>query len=388
MTRKCNGSAYAGTILAAAILFLTISFQPTFAAEPINIGLTTDFSGMASTYAVQEAPVIEWVVKEVNAAGGINGRPINLIIQDNGSDPAKAVGNVKMFKEQYHCKAIIMGVTSTVGVALKAWGEKNHLPIITMDSASDRLWDKTGESWFFRTEVPTSLRILAALDRMKKLGYTKVAFEGSTLAWGTDALTVVKERASDYGITLVAVSLIEPKTKDLTIQAKQLKDSGAQAVICAEYEAEGGVFARAMKQIEWNPYVFHVSAANYVNTLEMYPPELFEGWETVMTIDRTKPLVRKIWEKTKAYTGKNPIEDEKCPRSYDAINLLIEALKASGNPEDSTAIRDAFYKLSNYERATGKQGGKGGFGVGRNHLLDISDLVSYTTKAGKLVPVK
>jgi len=372
----------------ATIAMLMVAFlRPSFAAEPINIGFTTDFSGIGAVFGVQEAPVVEWVVKEVNAAGGINGRPINLIVQDSGSDPAKAIGIAKMFKEQYHCKVIVASVISTVGIALKSWGEKNQIPIMAGDPATDRLWDKSGKSWLFRTEVPASLRIQAALARMQKLGYTTVAFEGSTLAWGTDSLAALKEKAPTYGLKVVAEVQVEPKTKDLTIQATQLKNSGAQALVVADYEAEGGVLARAMNSVGWKPYVFHVSSATYTNTLATNPTELFEGWETVQTIDISSPLVRKIWDKTKAYTGKTPIEDEKLPRTWDAINLVIAAVKASGNPEDGGAIRDAFYKLDNYERAVGKRGGKGGYAVGRNHLLDISDLVPYVTKSGKLVPV-
>ena len=272
-------------------------------------------------------------------------------------------------------------------LALKSWADKNQVPIVAIDGGSDKLWVKGGKSWLLRTEVPASLRIHAGLARMKKLGITKVAFEGSTLAWGTDSLAVLKEKAPEYGIKIVTEILVEPKTKDLSIQAMQLKNSGAQALVCAEYEAESGVLARAMHSIDWKPYVFHVSAANYANTLVMYPPELFEGWETNETIDITNPLVQMVWEKTRAYTGKDPIEDEKCPRTWDAIHLLLAAVKMSGNPEDSTAIRDALYKNTDYERAIGKKGVKGGFTVGKNHLLDVDDIVPYVTKAGKLVPV-
>ena len=156
---------------------------------------------------------------------------INLIVRDSGSDPAKAIGIAKLFQDQYHCKVIVASVISTVGIALKSWGEKNHIPIMAADPATDRVWDKSGKSWLFRTEVPASLRIQAALARMQKLGYTTVAFEGSTLAWGTDSLAALKEKAPAYNIKVVAEIQVEPKTKDLTIQATQLKNSGAQALV-------------------------------------------------------------------------------------------------------------------------------------------------------------
>jgi branched-chain amino acid transport system substrate-binding protein len=375
-------------MLTAVALLLGCSVLPAFAAETINVGFTTDFSGPAATLTMQEAPVVEMVVKQINAAGGINGRQIKLIVQDNASDPAKALGNVKMFKQQYNCKVIIAGVTSSVCLALKTWAEANHIPIIAIDPASDRLWVKSGKSWFFRTEDPIFLSVEAALARLKKRGYSKIAFEGTSLAWGTDTLAMIKEKAPKYGIKIVSEVAVEPKSKDLSIQAKKMKDSGAQALFVADYESETAVLARAMNSVGWKPYTIHVSAANLNSALGLASPEMFVGWETLQAADTTKPLVRNIFSKVKAYTGKPVDEDKKVLRAYDAISLLVGALKASGNPNDSTAIRDAFYKLPNYERATGKKGGKGGFVVGKNHLVDLDDEVIYTVKGGKLVTVK
>lgn len=380
----------AGVFLAAMWVMIA-SVNTVFAVEPINVGFTTDFSGLDASKGMQESPVVEMVVKEVNAAGGINGRPINLIIQDNGSDPARALGSAKMFKEKYKCKVIIAGVTSSVCSALKIWGDQNHIPIIAIDPQSDKLWVRSGKAWFFRTETPASPRVEAILSRLKKLGHTKVAFEGTTLAWGTDSLSVFKEKSPAYGVKIVAEVLADPKTKDLSIQAKKLKDSGATAIISVEYEAETAGLARAMNSIGWKPYVVHASAANLSAALGFGSPELFNGWETVMQIDPSKPLIRKVWERSKAFAVEKNVtlvEDEKGPRAYDAIQLLVEALKLSGNPDDSTAIRDAFYKIKNYERALGKKGGKGGFVEGKNHLLSVDDLVFNTVRNGKLVVAK
>jgi branched-chain amino acid transport system substrate-binding protein len=387
--KKHHGPRKLTNIMTIVIaLLLAFTLRPAHAAQPINVGFTTDFSGNSASQTMQEAPVVEMVVKKINASGGINGRPINLIVQDNGSDPARAVGNAKMFKEQYNCKVIIAGVTSSVCIALKNWADHNHVPIIQIDPQSDKLWVKSGKSWVFRTETPASPRVDAILARLKKLGYTRVAFEGTTLAWGTDTLAVVKEKAPSYGVKVVAEVLTEPKTKDLTIQARKLKDSGAQALIATEYDAETAGLARAMSAIGWKPYVIHTSAATLTAGIALSTPELFNGWETIQQIDPAKPLMRKIWADTREFSGKNVVEDEKGARAWDAINLLVEALRLSGNPDDATAIRDAFYKIRNYERAMGPKGGKGGFVVGKNHLLNEDELIFSTVKSGKMIAAK
>jgi len=352
--------------------------------KPINIGFTTDVSGICASFGIQESPVVEMIIKEVNAAGGINGRPIKLHVIDNGADPARTVGALKMFKDLHKCVAVIQGVTSTTGIAAKAWAEKNRIPIIAPDPASDQLIHKKGKSWWFRTEVPIHLRMIAVFPRLKQLGYDKVAYEGSTLAWGTDSLKALKEAAPRYGCKVVGEILCEPKTKDLTIQAIRLRDAGAQAVVCSDYEAESGVWGRALKAIGWNPYMYHGSATVYYSSLQTNPAELFEGWEVAQQIDVEKPLVKKIWDKYEAYTGKR-YEDEKAPRTWDATQLLLEALRLSGNPDDSVAIRDAFYKIKNFPIAVGSKKTLGSYEIGRNHLVTERDLVFYVTRSGKLV---
>src|SRR5512142_2260553 len=70
----------------------------TGAADPINVGFTFDFSGVTAQVGNREAPVVEMVVKETNAAGGILGRQIKLHTLDNGADPSRVVGNLKMLR--------------------------------------------------------------------------------------------------------------------------------------------------------------------------------------------------------------------------------------------------------------------------------------------------
>jgi len=390
MKKSCKLGMYLKTVIVVFALLFFAFMQPAVAAEPINVGFTTDFSGATANIGISQSKIVEMVIKKVNASGGIKGRPINLIIQDNGSDPSKAIGNAKMFKDQYKAKIMLVDVTSSVVMALKGWAESNKIPMVCASPQSDKITVLNQKAWVFRTCAPAALNIQAVLERVKQLGYKKVAFEGTTLAWGTDTLGTIKEHAKEYGIELVNTTLIEPKTKDLSIQAKAMKASGAQAVICCEYEAETAALARAFAAIDWKPYVMHTSAANLNSTLPLAEAVLFEGWEVVTIADPTKPLVQKIWKDAKAFAkGTRIDEDEKALRAYDAVSTMVEALKASKNVDDADANREAFYNIDkNYERATGKKGSKGGFTTAQNHLLTVKDVNVFVVNKGKFGPAK
>jgi branched-chain amino acid transport system substrate-binding protein len=380
--------------LMKAFTILTIVFLPclllctsTMAAEPIRIGITMDFSGVTAQFGVIETPVMKMVIEELNKAGGINGRPIEYFVLDNGADPAKILANLKLFKEKNKCVAMIVGVTSTVCLAAAKWAEENKIPCISPDPMTDRLWVHEGKAWLFRTQAPNSVVAEALVRRAKSLGHKKIGYEGSTLAWGTDGLAAVKELAPKYQLEFAGEVLCEPKSKDLTIQAKKLKDTGATAVIMGEYEAELGVWGRGLKSVGWNPLLLSLSGGNLYTASTLYPPELFEGWETAMLHDISKPLVKEVWDRYEKYTGKR-YEDEKVPRTWDVVQLLIEAIKLSGNPDNSEAIRDGYYKIKGFPIAVGSKGTKGSFEIGRNHLLKVEDIPIYVMKSGKPTPVK
>jgi len=74
-----------------------------------------------------------------------------------GADPSKAIGNAKMFKDQYKCKVMLVDITSSSVMALKGWGETNKIPMITAAPQSDKLIDVDKKSWLFRTCAPAAL---------------------------------------------------------------------------------------------------------------------------------------------------------------------------------------------------------------------------------------
>lgn len=374
-----------GLVLALVALALGGCVKPVEEAKPINIGYPCSFTGPAGMEFTLTSELVKGMADDLNAAGGLEGRPIKLFIADDGNDPAKAVGNVKRFVELNNCVAIIVSGTSTINLALKGWGEENHVAVICGNALSDKLVDTEGKAWWFNATYHNSLGIEAQLLRVKNLGYNKVGFEASTLAYGQDALAVTKELCPKYGLDFVGSVSCEPKSKDLTIQAKTLRDTGVEAVLQAEYTAEMGVWARALKDIGWHPYM-NGPATQLQDALAIYPVELFEDFECMMPIDPTKPGCIKAWDKYEEYTGKR-LEAVYLVPVWDAFQLLMEAIRLSGNPDDPESIRDGFYKIKDFPLAAGRKGALGSYEIGRNKSLRVEDMVIAVVKSGKLVPV-
>ncbi len=372
-------------IVASIVGFVFLSVQSSLAAEakPINIGVTEDFSGVSAPEGTSEFPAFEMAIKEINDAGGVNGRPIKLFVVDNGGDPTKTVGTLKMHKELNKCVAIFYGYNSAGAVAAKAWAEQNKVPIIASGPLSDKLIQKEGKAWLFRAFTTNHEQTVAMLDRAKEMGFKKVGYMATTQAFGTDMLDIIKNVYKDYGIDFVGYVLCEPGSKDLTIQAMKLKDAGAEVVICQNYVADQIVWARNLKTIGWKPLSITGSIL-LANSLEVSAPELWEDWQGMSVIDINKPAVKIVWDNYAKYAKKRH-DDDKAPRAWDAARILAEAIRLSGNPDSPEAIRDGFYKIKNFPIATGRKETTASFDIGRNYTLPAKDISFVTVKSGKFV---
>jgi len=354
-------------------------------ANPINVGVCMDFSGPTAQDGLQEFPAFEMAVKEKNAAGGINGRPIKLSILDNSGDPTKTTGALKVLKDINKVSVVYYGINSVGALAAKTWAEQNSIAVIATTPMSDRLIQEQGKAWFFRTQFTNTEAARGFLMQAKKMGFKKIGLQITTQAFGTDLETVLKKHLDEFGLDLVGVARCEPDSKDLTIQATRLRATNPDVVIHQDYPAEQAVFARALKTIGWN--VPCIAQAVIINmTLTLAPPELFEGWTVFSIYDRDKPGVKALWDKYETYTKKRN-ENDLSLRGWDTAQILFEILRLSDNPDNPEAIRDAFYKVKNFPMVTGRRGAVCNFEIGRNYVLSAKDFVWNTVKAGKVVPI-
>ena len=384
MKRKGLVACVLGTAIICCCLAFFVDVAKGYAAKPICIGVSTDFSGITATFGVSQRGVWQMAVKELNESGGFDGRPVKLIFLDNGADPSKVLSTLKLLKEKHNVVAVLGGTTSTSNLPAKKWAEANHISFMSSMPLSSRLWDSEGKAWWFRTLGREVFYCMAALRGVRDSGYTKIGVEHTTLAWGTDTMKAIEELAPKYGLVVVGDVGCEPKSKDFSIQAKKLSDTGAEAFVMVEYETETGVWARAMKTIGCQIPIFMTNSTSLATALKSNPPELFEGWRCVMSYDPTKPSVIDVWKKYESFTGTR-LEAEEVISHWDAIQLLFEAIRLSGNPDDPEAIRDGYYKIKNYHPVTLGRGAVAGFSVGKNHLPTPDDYSIGICKAGKLV---
>jgi len=225
------------------------SMAQSFGAEKASytIGAVFSVTGGASLLGEPERNTAKMVEEWVNGAGGIQGHPLKVIIEDSKSEEGQAVLGVRKLLVKDKVLAVIGPSTTGESMAVVPIMEKAQTPliscaaglsIITPKEELDRIlaaktfeMPKKQNPWIFKTAQTDTSAVEAIYDYMKKKKITKVAITTVTLGFGDFGRQELKRAAPLYGISIVADERYGPKDSDMTAQLTKIKGTDAQALI-------------------------------------------------------------------------------------------------------------------------------------------------------------
>lgn len=197
--------------------------------EPIKIGVVVSLTGTYAGLGEPEKNTIEMEVKRINEAGGVNGRPIEAIFEDDATDDAKANAAASRLIDQQEVVAII-GATGTGGsMAMRDVIKRAGVPQVSM--AGGTVITNPVESLVFATPWSNTIVAPYTLDALKADGLTKVALISDSGGFGKDGRAVFTEAAKKAGVEIVSDQTFNPGDADMTAQLTNIKSSQAQALV-------------------------------------------------------------------------------------------------------------------------------------------------------------
>ncbi len=211
------------------LLMLTTSFVA--AQEPIRIGAILSVTGAASFLGEPEKNTILMLKEQINKAGGINGRPVEVIIEDSKSDETQAVLAAKKLVERDKVVAVIGPSTTGESMAVIPTMTQNKVMLISAAAGTGITLPAKERYWIFKTAQYDMSAVEAIYTTLKKKGIAKIGIITITTGYGDAGRKALHEMAQKYGITIVADERYGPKDADMTTQLTKIKAAGAQAVI-------------------------------------------------------------------------------------------------------------------------------------------------------------
>jgi branched-chain amino acid transport system substrate-binding protein len=338
-----------GLIAATAVLGL-FSTAALAQQEPC-IGNSAATTGPAAFGGQAIKMGAEIAIDEINAKGGVLGKPLRFVQYDDAGAPPRGVDNTRRVALSDKCVAILGGYHSTVAVAQAEPVNEIGIPYVGVLAANTKAIENGhNPNFMFRVSAKDKWVARFLVEQALKSSKTgKIAFFYENTGWGNGALPDVKDAMIKVGKELVVAETFNWADQDMTPQVIRARDAGADLVLLWALDREGNQIVRSMDKVGWKPTI--IGAWGIAGNLGELAGPLANGVQVVQTytfMGTMDPKKQVLWDKLKAKYGvKDPSEIKMgsgVANAYDAVYIVAKAIEKAGS-YDWKKVREALYTV-------------------------------------------
>jgi len=336
-------------VLLALCLLMPVS---AVAEDPIRIGAIFSATGPASFLGEPEKNTALMLQDQINEAGGLLGRPVEIVIYDDETDVNKCVLNTDKLLKKDKVVAVVGPTTSGNTLAIMNKFPAAQVPLVSCAAAEKIV--KPVNPWVFKTPQSDRHAVERILEHAADQGYKRIAVITVSDGFGQAGRAVLKELVPAQGFELVADEVYGPKDTDMTAQLTKIKDQNPDAIICWGTNPGPAVVARNRAQlgIDTPLYMSHgVASKKFIELAGeaadgiMLPAGRLIVAHQVPDDNEQKPvLLQYIENYEKRYDA--PVSTFG-GHGWDAVQLVFQAIEKAGSAEPA-AIRDALEQTSGF----------------------------------------
>jgi branched-chain amino acid transport system substrate-binding protein len=332
-----------GATLVASTLALPL---PASAQDAYTIGLTGALTGPpASTYA----PAVEALriyIDRVNAAGGVNGKKINLILQDDSAQPGKAAANAKKLITQDNVLLMLNASLSSTYAPVTAEAKAANVPLLFASSVCPpTVYPPADALQFCTTAFAANYDSRATLGFIKETAKepVKLGLSAMAIPLSRGEMDFAEQQAPSFGMTVVAKEIVPPPTPDYTPFATKIKDAGANwAYSWAPWVTQVRTL-EALRRLDWKgDYVAwaHIEAEGELTRLK---DDKFYVVGANALFQDGLPIHKEIADAANAANVQYPVQQ--MAEGWIAGMVIKAALKATGWPATTEKLAAAMSNL-------------------------------------------
>jgi branched-chain amino acid transport system substrate-binding protein len=320
------------------------------AQETIKIGVIQPLTGAASASGNYVANGARIAADEINAKGGVLGKKLELVIEDNKSNPteAAAVAEKLIVRDKVPVLMGAWGSSFTLAVMPKLMEYK--VPMLVETSSSGKI-TTSGNPYIFRISPPSSVEASAFAPTVDKLGIKKVDFLVVNNDWGRGAADDFSKMFKSKGIEVGLVETMDQAMQDMSAQLAKIKGSDADTLIVTTAVEQLTLVFKQMAALgmhrrvittggSQNPDQLIEQAGAAVNgTMHL---AFFAPWvpEATPFPDATKSFIAEWKKRGLPFAGVT-----ESFRGHDGIRTIAAAIEKAGKAEPE-AIRAAFWQVT------------------------------------------
>jgi len=342
MSRLTRMAVLAGLALAAAAPTLAV-------ADPIKIGVNQPLTGdvaASGNYVTDGAKI---AADQINANGGVLGQQIELIIEDNKSNPTEAVAVAEKLIGSDEVPVMMGAWSSTFTLAVMPKLMEYGVPMLVETSSSDKITTQ-GNPWVFRISPTSAMEAKAFADQVGKFNIKKADFLVVNNDWGRGAAQQFGDMLKEHDVAVDEVETMDPAAQDMSAQLSKIKASDADTLFVTTGVEQLTLVLKQAKALGLDKQIITTGGSQAPDQLieqagsaadGSYHLLFFTPWfpEAAKNPDVAEKFVAE-WKK-RGYDFAGLTEGF---RGYDGIMTIAAAIKAAGKAEPE-AIRKAFWTV-------------------------------------------
>lgn len=343
------------TIAATAVALLTA--HGAYAADPIKIGLVAALSGQSARSGEALTRGATIAIEEINARGGVLGRPLELVRRDDESNPAKGLIAARELIQREKAAVLIGGLDTPVALAVVPFANNTKVPFVVPWAAGTKITQNGApENYVFRVSAMDDEVDRAILDYARKnFGTKKPGLILINNPWGESNEHGFKEAMKAAGIQPAGIEKFETGDVDVVPQLTRLKQAGADALFLVGNVGPGSQVVKSLDRMSWMPpIVSHWGVAGgrftelagpsainvtFVQTYSFFGKLSPTGRKVLTALEKKYPDIKGPADVTPAVGVAN---------AYDTVMIIAAAITKAGKT-DGPALREGFYEVEKVE---------------------------------------
>ncbi len=313
------------------------------AQDTVKIGAVTSLTGRFATFGKMQRAGFQVALDEVNAAGGINGEPVQLDLQDDASDTNKALSAAEKLVNE-GVPVVIGAYASSITKPLSQYLARQKVPLIVA-TAVDETITKPGNAYTFRVNNQSSVYSRSLLSAVQKLPIKTIAVLTSNDAFGKSVASDIKAILGKGDYQIVAQDTYDTGLNDFRPLLSRFRAQNPDALLIASYESDSVAIARQAKEVGLSPKLIAGFATGFA--LPSFVQGAGDAAENVVVVmvwnsDVAYPGAQKLYTKLRAALGGEE-PSQHAAQSYAAMLAAVDAVKRAGS-NDPQKVRDALAK--------------------------------------------
>ena len=310
-------------------------------AQNIKIGVAGPFTGGSSSMGVSMRDGVRMATDEINKAGGVLGRKLELVERDDEAKNERGVQIAQELINKEKVTAAVGYINTGVALASQRFFQEAKIPVmnnVATGSLITNQFDDQPENYIFRNAAHDSIQApMIVEEAVTRRGYKKVAILADSSNYGQLGRADLETALQLKGVKAVAVEKFNVKDVDMTAQLLKAKEAGAEVVLTYAIGPELAQIANGMTKLGWKVPMIGSWTLSMANFIDNAGPG-GEGARMPQTFiqEPTTPKRQSfIINYLKTFNPKNARIDSpvSAAQGYDSIYLLAAAIKQAGGTE-------------------------------------------------------